>query len=50
MSQVEELPPISIITLFRSEMEFIPLIKDNFNKRDKQKRAFIFGNGVTKKE
>ena len=34
MSQVEELPPISIITLFRGETEFIPLIKDNFNKFD----------------
>jgi len=34
MSKIEELPPISIITLFRGETEFIPLLKDNFNKFD----------------
>ena len=31
---VEEQPCISIITLLRGEQEFIPLIKDNFNKFD----------------
>ena len=31
---MDELPNISIITLLRGEQEFIPLIKDNFNKFD----------------
>ena len=32
MSDIEEQPTISVITILRGEKEFIPLIKDNFNK------------------
>ena len=31
MSDIEEQPTISVITILRGEKEFIPLIKDNFN-------------------
>jgi len=34
MSDIEEKPHISIITLLRGEKEFIPLLKDNFTKFD----------------
>ena len=34
MSDIEELPPVSVITLLRGEYEFIPLIKSNFNEFD----------------
>ena len=34
MSAVEELPPISVITILRGEQEFIPLIKANLNEFD----------------
>ena len=34
MSAIEELPPISVITILRGEQEFIPLIKTNLNEFD----------------
>ena len=34
MSDIDELPPISVITILRGESEFIPLIKANLNEFD----------------